>query len=159
MRTSLTLLFLQGCLGGFDTLWYHELRLHLPRNPSARNELFLHSSRDFIYGVIFGTLAWITWEGLWAWVLVALVVLEIIITLQDFIEEDRWRKVPPGERIMHALMGIMYGAFLAYLLPELYIWLGKPTAFTQQDYGWLSWTLTVMTVGVTISGARDWITA
>jgi len=43
MRTVLTLLFVQGCLGALHTLWYHEFRLHLPRNPAARNELTLHS--------------------------------------------------------------------------------------------------------------------
>jgi uncharacterized protein len=159
MRTALTLLFVQGCLGGFDTLWYHEFRLHLPRNPSARNELTLHSSRDFIYAVIFSSLAWLTWGGFWACILGGLLIFEIIITLQDFIEEDRWRKVPSGERVMHALMGIMYGAFLAYLVPELIIWLQRPSGFTQQDYGWLSWTLSAMALGVTISGARDLIAA
>jgi hypothetical protein len=155
MRTALTLLLLQGCLGAFDTLWYHEFKLRLARDASARNELILHSARDFIYAVIFGSLAWTAWHGLWAWILLALLIFEIVITLLDFIEEDRSRKVPPGERVMHALMGIMYGAFLACLLPELMIWLQRPSGFTRHDYGWLSWILTTMAVGVTISGARD----
>jgi len=155
MRTVLTLLFVQGCLGAFDTLWYHEFRLHLPRNPAARNELTLHSSRDLIYAVIFSSLAWITWDGFWAWILAGLLILEIIITLQDFIEEDRGRKVPPGERVMHALMGITYGAFLAYLVPELIIWLQRQSGFTHNDYGWLSWILSTMALGLMISGVRD----
>ena len=157
MRTALILLLIQGCLGAFDTLWYHEFKLRLPHYPDARNELILHSSRDFVYAVIFSSLASTRWEGLWVWILAALLVLEIIITLEDFIEEDRSRKVPPGERTMHALMGITYGAFLAYLLPELYIWLGKPTGFTIYNYGGLSWILTAMAAGVMISGARDLI--
>jgi uncharacterized protein len=94
--------------GGFDTLWYHEFRLHLPRNPSARNELTLHSSRDFIYAVIFSSLAWLTWDDFWACTLGGLLIFEIIITLQDFNEEDRWRKVPSGERVTHALMGVWW---------------------------------------------------
>jgi hypothetical protein len=155
MRTALTLLFVQGCLGAFDTLWYHEFTLRLAYDSAARKELILHSSRDFIYAVIFSSLAWITLDGFWAWILAALLILEIIITLQDFIEEDRWRKVPSGERVMHALMGITYGAFLAYLLPELAIWLQGPSGFTHHDYGWLSWTLTAMALGVMFSGARD----
>ena len=91
MRTALILLFVQGCLGAFDTLWYHEFKLRLPHSPSARKELTLHSYRGFAYAVIFGSLAWTRWEGLWAWALAALLVLEIIITLQDFIEEDKSR--------------------------------------------------------------------
>jgi hypothetical protein len=35
MRPVLTLLFVQGCLGAFDTLWYHEFRLHLPGAPCS----------------------------------------------------------------------------------------------------------------------------
>jgi uncharacterized protein len=109
--------------------------------------------------VVFSSLAWLTWDGFWAWILGGLLIFEIVITLQDFVEEDRSRKVPPGERIMHALMGITYGAFLAYLVLELIIWLQRPSGFTQQDYGWLSWTLSAMALGVTISGARDLIAA
>jgi hypothetical protein len=155
MELALTILVVQGILGAFDTLWYHELRLRLPHNPSARKELSLHSYRDLIYAVIFSSLAWTSWEGLWAWILIALLILEIVITLQDFIEEDRSRKVPPGERVMHALMGITYGAFLAHILPELIVWLQRPSGFTLQNYGWLSWTLTAMALGVIISGTRD----
>jgi len=145
----------QGCLGAFDTLWYHEYKLRLRYQSSTRYELVLHASRDFIYAVIFASLAWISWNGMWTWVLAFLLILEIIITLQDFIEEDRYRKVPPGERVMHALMGITYGAFLAYLLPELVSWAGKPTGFTWQEQGWLSYALTAMAVGVAVSGGRD----
>jgi hypothetical protein len=155
MKNALMILFVQGCLGAFDTLWYHEFKLRLRHRSSARKELVLHASRDFVYAVIFGSLAWISWNGMWTWVLGILLILEIIITLLDFIEEDRSRKVPPGERVMHALMGITYGALLAYLLPELVGWSEKSTGFTRQEYGWLSYTLTAMAVGVAVSGGRD----
>lgn len=49
MTTALTLFFIQGCLGAFDTLWYHEFKLRLPHAPKARRELSLHAFRDFIY--------------------------------------------------------------------------------------------------------------
>ncbi len=155
MTAAVTILLVQGCLGAFDTLWYHEYKLRLRYQPSARYELVLHASRDFIYAVIFASLAWISWNGMWAWLFAVLLAAEIMITLQDFIEEDRSRKVPAGERVMHALMGITYGAFLAYLLPELVGWAGKPTGFTWQDYGWLSYALTAMALGVLISGGKD----
>jgi hypothetical protein len=155
MIAAVAILLVQSCLGAFDTLWYHEYRLRLRYQSSARYELALHASRDFIYAVIFVSLAWISWNGTWTWFLAVLLIVEIVITLQDFVEEDRSRKVPAGERVMHALMGITYGAFLAYLLPELVSWAGKPTGFAWQEYGWLSYALTVMAVGVLISGGKD----
>ena len=48
--------------------------------------------------------------------LFALLLAEISITLWDFIEEDNIRRLPAGERAMHAVMGIVYGAFLASLI-------------------------------------------
>jgi len=71
-------------LGAFDTLYYHEYRLRLPSAFAARKELKLHAARDFIYAIIFGSLAWRSWDGLWAWVLVGLFVTELVITLWDF---------------------------------------------------------------------------
>ena len=56
---------------------------------------------------------------------------------------------------MHALIGITYGAFLAYLVPELIIWLQRQSGFTHNDYGWLSWILSTMALGVMISSVRD----
>jgi len=113
MESALLLLILQGFLGAFDTLYYHEFRLRLPTALTARKELKLHAARDFLYAIIFGSLAWRSWNGSWAWVLMGLLAAEVIITLWDFIEEDRSRKVPAGERSMHAIMGLVYGAFLA----------------------------------------------
>jgi phosphatidylglycerophosphate synthase len=159
MKTALILLLLQGCLGAFDTIYYHEFKLRLPDSPASQYELALHASRDFIYAVIFCSLAWATYNGVWVWALAALLLLEIIITLLDFIQEDRTRKVPAGERVMHAVMGIVYGAFLAHLLPQMIIGSRLPTGFTQQSYGWLSWLLTMMAAGVFLSGLRDLLAA
>ncbi len=159
METALFLLGLQGILGAFDTLYYHEFHLRLYSTISARKELKLHAARDFLYTAIFASLAWGRWEGFWAWVLIGFLAMEIIITLWDFIEEDRSRKVPPGERSMHAIMGLVYGAFLAISLPELFHWSHLPTRIGAQDYGLLSWLLSLMAVGVCLSGLRDVIAA
>lgn len=132
MTTALALLLVQGCLGAFDTLWYHERKLRLPYDPAARRELMLHASRDFIYTAIFAGLAWTSWNGMWAGILAALLLLEIVLTLKDFLEEDRSRKVPPGERVMHALMGLVYGAFLACLSPMLLTWMRSPTGLQRR---------------------------
>jgi len=159
MKIALILLAAQGFLGAFDTLYYHEYKLRLPARPYARHELMLHALRDFIYALLFGTLGWLAWNGLLAWGLLLLLVAEIVLTLSDFLEEDRTRKLPPGERVMHALMGILYGTFLAYLLPALLHWGRLPTGLTLTDYGWLTWLLVVMAVGVLLSGLRDLMSA
>ncbi len=155
MLIALYLLLAQGTLGGFDTLWYHEYQQQLPRNASAKVELRLHASRDFAYAIVFGSLAWVLWHGTWAWLFLGILVFEIGITLWDFIEEDISRRLPAGERVMHTIMAIIYGAFLAYLLPEVFRWASQPTGLLLVERGWLSWILTAFATGVFFSGIRD----
>src|SRR5262245_27949892 len=88
-----------------------------------RAELRIHAVRDFFYAVLFGTLPWLAWRGAWTAVLVAILVIEILLTMADFVVEARVRQplgdVFPAERVTHAVMGIVYGGMLAYLLPDL----------------------------------------
>jgi hypothetical protein len=80
---------------------------------------------------------------------------EVGITLWDFIEEDRIRRLPAGERAMHAVMGIVYGAFLAYLVPEILHWSARSTGFGRSYHGFPAWVLSVLAIGVFLSGVRD----
>ena len=155
MDVALGLLMAQGALGAFDTLFYHEWRQRLPARPTARTELRLHASRDFAYTIVFGSLAWVEWHGWLVWLFVAVLGFEIVITLWDFIEEDHSRPLPAGERIMHTLMAILYGAFLANLVPQLILWSSGPSEFMPVSYGVVSWLMTAMAVGVFASGIRD----
>jgi hypothetical protein len=155
MNAALYLLMTQGVLGAFDTLYYHEWLQRLPGRESGRLELRLHAARDFAYTALFAGLAWFTWEGLIVWALAAVLLAEIVITLWDFIEEDAQRPLPAGERVMHSLMAIIYGAFLANLLPQMVAWAGRPTALVPTSYGLVSWLMTLMSVGVFLSGVRD----
>ena len=163
MTTVLLLLAVQGALGAFDTLYYHEWRARLPAlGPAARDELRLHAARDFSYAILFGTLPSVAWQGLWAVVLAALLLEEIVITLADFVVEDRVRRplggVYPGERVTHAVMGLIYGAALANLVPILAEWWAAPTAISARHEpvpGVLRWLLGLMAVGVALSGVRD----
>jgi hypothetical protein len=163
MRTALWLLAIQGIIGAFDTLYYHEWRARLPAGSSVTSpELKLHAARDFLYAALFGGLPHLAWQGLWAVVLAAVLLTEIILTLGDFVIERRVRKplgdVYGGERITHAVMGIIYGAMLANLLPVLWLWLQLPTALAPNETAApepLRWSLTVMAIGVSLSGVRD----
>ena len=60
MIVALWLLAIQGVIGAFDTLYYHEWRARLPaRGQAAASELKLHAARDFFYAVLFGTLPFV----------------------------------------------------------------------------------------------------
>src|SRR5258706_422665 len=52
MIVALWLLAIQGAIGAFDTVYYHEWRARLPaRGKQAASELKLHAARDFFYAV------------------------------------------------------------------------------------------------------------
>jgi len=163
MRTALYLLGFQGLVGAFDTLFYHEWKARLPaRGRRAAPELILHAARDFFYGVMFCTLPWLAWKGTWTIVLLGVIGAEIILTLWDFVVEIAVRRdlgdVYAGERVTHAIMGIMYGAMLATLVPTLSAWFGSPTGLVVEPAAipeWMRLILSGMGAGVVVSGLRD----
>jgi hypothetical protein len=163
MITALYLLGFQGLIGAFDTLFYYEWKARLPaRGHRAAPELLLHAARDFFYGILFCTLPWLAWKGSWTSILLGVIVAEIILTLWDFVVEVAVRRdlgdVYAGERVTHAIMGIMYGAMLANLAPTLISWWGSPTALSIEPAtisGWVRIVLTAMGAGVVVSGLRD----
>ena len=162
MITALWLLAAQGVLGAFDTVWYHEWRARLPFRAAAARELKLHALRDFLYAIIFASLARLEWRGTWTYVFVVILAAEIVITLTDFVVETYDRNVEAGERVTHAVMGICYGAMLAMLIPTLARWSIRPTGFAMSTGGipaTLRMALTLMAIGVFASGVRDAIAA
>jgi uncharacterized protein (TIGR01777 family) len=155
MTAVLAMLTLQCVLGGFDNLWHHEITEKLPLKPAARRELALHTVREFLYAMIFTTIAWARWQGLWTFILIAVLAIEIAVTLGDFIVEDRTRQLPWLERVLHTVLAINFGAILAIWWPELRQWMAAPTGFTAVGYGIWSWALTLFGVGVFAWGWRD----
>lgn len=155
MDVAIWILLVQASLGAFDTLYYHEYKLKLAHDDHTQVELRLHAVRDFCYAIIIATLGFVTWNGVLAWILFAILLAEIVITLWDFVEEDKVRVLPAGERIMHSLMGIVYGAFLAYLLPEMWKWSQEPTGWGASYHGIPAWLLSAIAAGVFVSGVRD----
>lgn len=155
MNTVFTLLCLQIVLGAFDNLWHHELQERLSSRRSARNEIALHAARELIYGGVFFALAWYAWHGLWAWCFGLVLGVEVVIALADFVIEDRIRKLPPLERILHTVLALNYGAFIAVLSPILVTWAQQPSAIVAVDHGIWSWVLTAAAVGVAACGIRN----
>src|SRR5712675_1357795 len=104
MTVALWLLFIQGVIGAFDTIYYHEWRARLPaRGAQSAPELKLHAARDLFYAILFATLPWLAWHGAWVLLLVAVLIAEILLTMTDFIVEITARKalgdVYGGERV------------------------------------------------------------
>jgi hypothetical protein len=163
MIVALWLLAIQGVIGAFDTLYYHEWRARLPAlGAQSASELKLHAARDFFYAVLFGTLPWLAWQGGWMLVLAGVLIAEIILTLTDFVVEIAVRKpigdVYAGERVTHAIMGILYGAMIASLIKVLASWWQLPTALviSAPDIPEaLRGSLLIMAAGVSASGLRD----
>jgi hypothetical protein len=52
-------------------------------------------------------------------------------------------------------MGIVYGAFLAYLLPEMLRWSAATTGFEPSYHGFPARVLSLLAVGVFVSRVRD----
>lgn len=155
MNTVFTLLTVQALMGAFDNFWHHELQAKLPQRPSGRFELALHAAREAIYAVVFIGLAWWQWQGAFAVLLAALLGVEVVITLTDFLEEDRSRQLPPFERLLHTLLTISYGLFLSVFGPTLWAWAQLPTAMQPVSHGWQAWALTVYGLGVAAWSVRN----
>ena len=159
----ISLMMFQGCLGALDTLYYHEWKYRLCAHPEhTRVELKLHGVRDLIYAVLFICLPRWSWGGGWVACLATLLVAEIVITLIDFVIEQRvrqpWGGLASGELMMHALMAIIYGAFLLSISPHLMMWWGQPTGFAPHSAplpSWMTWAASMMGLGVGLAGIRD----
>ena len=145
----------QGLLGAFDMFYHHELKEKLPWRKTAATEMILHGVRNFLYSVVFISLGWIAWHGIYAWVFLGILAIEVLITLWDFVEEDRTRKLPESERVTHAILTLNYGAILMLFVPIIIGWGAYPTGFALMNHGFLSWIMSAFAIGVFIWAWRD----
>jgi len=150
-----TLIAVQIALGGFDTLYHHEVTERLAWRVSQRRELKLHGVRNLIYGALFATLGWSEVHGALAWAVIAFLGVEIVITLADFVEEDASRKLPATERVTHTLLALNYGAILILLVPVLLGWAGEGTGVVPAFHGLWSAMASAAAFGVCVFGLRD----
>lgn len=150
-----SLLTVQTLLGAFDNFWHHELHARLPQRISARRELQLHAAREAIYGVLFAAFAWLSFQGLWAVLIAALLVGEAFITLADFLEEDRSRRLPPFERALHTILTVSYGLLLGLLAPGLWSAAQQTSSLALAYHGLWSWFFSLSSLGVLMWSVRN----
>lgn len=154
-----TLIAIQIAMGVFDTFYHHEFTERLAWRPAQRYELQLHGLRNCLYALLFLVLGWWEVHGLLALLIIAVLVIEVVITLMDFVEEDLSRKLPASERINHTLLAINYGAILMLLMPVLVGWAMQPTGVRSAYTGWLSIIAAAAAVGAALCGMRDFAAA
>jgi uncharacterized protein (TIGR01777 family) len=159
MTLVFSLLTVQTLLGALDTLWNHEIGERLPARRAARHELALHAVREFIYGFLFVALAWREWHGAWAALIATALLLEVGVTIADFVIEDRTRRLPAFERVLHTVLTLLFGVLLMAIAPVLLDWWALPTDVIAIDYGAFSMVLVAFAVGMTAWGLRDALAA
>jgi uncharacterized protein len=150
-----TLIMIQALLGALDNLWHHEIVARLPSRRAAARETALHAAREALYGLLFLGLAGWAWHGGWALAIGLLLLIEIGITLADFVIEDRTRRLPETERVLHTVLAINFGAILAAFVPVLQRWFAEPTALVPVDHGAFSLVFTCFGVAVLVWAARN----
>ncbi|MGC1460279.1 MAG: TIGR01777 family oxidoreductase, partial [Steroidobacteraceae bacterium] len=152
--TAFTLITIQALMGGFDNLWHHEITERLPARRSAANELALHALRELLYGFVFFAIAWYRWQGAWAILIGGVLALEVLVTLADFVVEDRTRHLPPLERVLHTLMALNYGAVLAFVIPMLIGWSKLQNAVVAISHAY-SWAFSLFGAGALAWSVRN----
>lgn len=155
----LYILILHGLIGGFDVVWNHELKEHLPRRPSAAAEEGLHSARELLFALLFISLAWWQWHGRWVWYIAALVAIETGVTARDAVVEVKTRVLSVTEQLSHVFLFINFGVFLTLLYGQLSAWHGLPAAAAAADYGWVSRVLTALGLTAAAWSVRDTLAA
>jgi hypothetical protein len=145
----------QGLMAGVDTVLNHELLARLPKRPAARPELALHVVREAVWAALFAGLAWFAWHGALAWVIAALLALEIGITARDELIENRIRVLPQNERVLHLFLALNVGILLALLVPLVLAWSDEPTGLQRRDHGALSWVITAFAAAAAFWSVRD----
>ena len=157
MHLVFAVMSFQALVGAFDNFWHHELEARLPQRSSARYELRLHAAREAIYGLLFAGLAWVQWQGWWVLLPAALLLVEMFITIADFLEEDRSRKLPPLERALHTVLAVSYGLLLGVIAPVFWQAAQLPSALSLTSYGLWSWLFSAASVGVLAWSVRNTI--
>lgn len=155
MIPILSLLIAQGILGALDVIINHEWREGLPHRSTAIVEEAIHGMREILYAVVFAGLAWFEWHGTFALLFGGILLVEVLLTAWDFVEEDRTRSLSATERVMHLTLSMGGGAYCALLIPILLRWQSESTSLIAVNYGTTSWVLSVMAIGVLGWGLRD----
>jgi hypothetical protein len=166
MDVASWLLFAMGFVGASDILFYHTLAHRIRSHGPARRELESHFWRGPMYFLLFLLVPNFALQGLWYWALVALLAIDLGISIWDFSLEKESRRelggLPTGEYLLHVILAVLYGAFVAAVLLRAWDWHALPTrlAYEPADVpDLLRLAMAVMGVVNLASGILDGVAA
>lgn len=160
--TANYLLLALGVLDGIDIFLYHSISHGIRTHAESRWELLTHAMRGPTYAVLFLAVPNFEMRGVWAALLMLLLVFDVGISVADFWLERASRAelggLPGGEYVLHMIMAMLFGAFVMAAAPTLAGWMAQRTALVASDNlaaDWARGVLAVFAVGVLWSGALD----
>jgi hypothetical protein len=162
MEVATWLLFIIGVLGAIDIALYHSASHGIRSHPDSRAELIVHCLRGPTYAALFLVVPNFALHGVFFWSLVALLVFDVAISIIDFAMERESRRffggLPSGEYVLHVLIAMVFGAFVASIFFGAGEWAAEPTAIfwhPAEVPALLRALLAVMAVIVLYSGIMD----
>jgi hypothetical protein len=166
MNAANNLLLALGLLGGTDILLYHSISHGIRHHADSRHELITHALRGPTYGILFLVTPNFEIHGAFAIFYLALLVFDVGISIADFWLERVSRAalggLPSGEYVLHMIMAMLFGAFVARAAPVLWQWAAMDTALvlnSELSSTFARTLLAAFAIGVLISGGMDAIAA
>jgi hypothetical protein len=124
MTAAFYLLLVIGHLGFFDVVWFHGHRFRLQDRPECRREVFLHTMRHAVYAIQFLCIANLRFHGSALAVFAVVYAVDVAVAWADVWEEKSSRRLlgglDRGEYLMHVVLSVGVGAYLACLLPAVW---------------------------------------
>lgn len=162
MEIPTYLLLVIGILGATDILLYHAISHGIRTHAHSWKELVTHSLRGPTYAFLFIVIPNFSMNGKWFWVLIAILIMDVAISLFDFIYEresrDFFGGLPTGEYILHFIIAMLFGAFFMALVDRSAAWTGNETSieYSPAPVPWMiRIVMVIMAICVFYSGIVD----
>ncbi len=166
MQTATYLLLILGVLGAADIALYHSISHGIRSHADSRHELVVHSLRGPTYFALFLLVPNVAMRGAWFWALIGLFVVDLGISIWDFLIEKKSRRqlggLPSGEYVLHIVMAMVFGALVASVSFGAGHWAAEPTRLALEPVAvpaLLRYALGAMALGVLFSGLQDALAA
>ncbi len=147
-------------IGLLDEVFYHHFKYDLIHNPNSLKENILHIARYVTYFFIFNLVAHFEMYGIYTYIMLGLVLVDVIIGLLDIWVEPQSRENIGGlskeEYLIHMLLSFNFGGFLYFYIPLLFSRLAMPSeiVFLGPDLNWVRILFSTMSFGSIVMTIR-----
>ena len=156
------LLFTIAVLGLTDVLLYHSVSHGIRHHARAKGELVLHALRGPTYAFLFALVPFFEFRGLYSFLLAAVLVIDVVISIFDFWLEGESRRflggLPSGEYVLHMVIAMVFGAFVCVIAFQIAQWVLLDTELLYAGHHlplWVKLVFPVMSLLVFASGLQD----